>query len=80
MKICVLSGAFKASRYPASVRNTKNGEKVVSTRKSGLKFVQQFSKVIILSSNASRVSLQYYLNKKGKGCKARVNEWRIDQT
>ena len=36
------------------------------------------SYVITLSSNASRVPFeypQYYLNKEGKACKARVKEW-----
>ena len=37
---------------------------------------------ITLSSNAKRVSFEYpqiYLNKKGKACKAGVNEWIINQ-
>ena len=37
---------------------------------------------ITLSSNARRVPFenpQIYLNKKGKVCKARVNEWIINQ-
>ena len=37
---------------------------------------------ITLSSNARRVPFEYsqiYLNKKGKACKARVNEWIINQ-
>ena len=37
---------------------------------------------ITLSSNAKRVPFEYpqiYLNKKGKVCKARVNEWIINQ-
>ena len=36
----------------------------------------------ILSSNARRVPFEYpqiYLNKKGNLCKARVNEWIINQ-
>ena len=38
---------------------------------------------ILLSSNASKVPFeygpQYYFNKNGKACKARVNEWIINQ-
>ena len=43
---------------------------------------QPYGGGITLSSNASRVPFeysQYYLNKKGKGRKARVNEWTINQ-
>ena len=48
-------------------------------------FVNKFTNIVMditLSSNASMVLFeypQYYLNKKEVACKARVNEWIVNQ-